>query len=222
MGGADNTLKGLGSLVVGTLNDCGAVSGSDYCVIGGNGNTVERDYAACFGLSNSVSFGYGLTAGRNNTSSADYQLTSGRSVSNDIKYAQAHGFATDDTLGKAQSIVYPLTASTTNATPTNMSSIAQGVLGPAQVEDTMVTFKAVVTATDGTDAAVFDVEFGFLRASAATTTIYNTSTTKGASAGASSWAASFGGQTDGRIVATGEAAKNITWYADVRYIVTPI
>ena len=222
MSGSDNTLKGLGSSVVGVLNTAGSTNGCNYSFIAGNSNSVERNYSAVFGLSNTVTFGYGLTVGRNNESSSDYQANSGRSSLNEIKYGRAHGFANGDTNGSAQSIEYPLTTSSTSATPVNMSSIAQGVFGPSLIEDSMITAKATVTGTDGTDAAVFEIGFSFLRSSASTTIIYNTASTKGASAGASTWAAVFGGQTDCRVAVTGEAAKNITWYADVKYVITPI
>jgi len=222
MAGADNNLKGFGSVTMGLQNQVGQSLGSDYCYVGGNGNTVERNYSSVFGFQNNVIREYGLTAGRSNESNGSYQLTTGRAALNDINYAVAHGFSQGDDLGKAQKVNYQLDRTTTDGTTQNMSSISQGLLGPSLVEDSMVTYSGTVRATDGIDMAVFDVEFAFLRSNSVTTIMYNNATTKGSSAGAGSWSSAFGGQNDGRLTVTGEASKSITWYADIEYLITPL
>lgn len=220
-GGADNTLRGNGTIVGGQQNSVGQTTGSDYSVVLGLGNTVDRSYNFAAGFQNTLVREYSSVTGRGNLNQSLYSRSAGRSALNPLSYCDAYGYGTDNTQGVAGRLRYPLVRTTTDATPGNLASIQHGSVGPAAVANTSVVVKATVRGTSGTDMAVFEIKFAFIRTTA-TTVCYNTSTTLGATAGATAWSAAFSGQHDCRISVTGEAGKTINWAADVEYMVMPL
>lgn len=220
--GNDNKVKGVGSLVAGGFNEVGEKSGANIAAVFGGSNIVDGDGNACFGFNNNVRFNYSLMCGRENKGTANYQSTGGRKAVNALNFARAHGFGVDGQGdGTAQSINYQLTKKTTNDLVANMASISQGILGPEVAEGAVSTYKGIINATDGTDVAIIEVEFAYIR-NGVGKVLYNNSTIKHATTGASAWSATFGGQYDGRLSVTGEQDKIITWYANIDYIATPI
>jgi hypothetical protein len=221
VGGTDNNTKGNGLSVFGILNSVGQTTASDYVYVSGQSNTVNRSYSFTHGLSNVSSRDYSFTVGRSNTTNADYTVAKGRGAIVGIAFSDTFGFDTGSAAGSNQRDRYPLQVTTTNATATNMVTVIQGSVGDVMPDGTVCAASATVIATDGTDTAVFELK-ACIRRSGTTSVVYNTSTKIGNTAGAATWAATFGGQNDRRIVVTGEAAKTIKWTADVTLVTTKL
>lgn len=220
-GGTDNKTRGNGLAVFGILNQVGQTTASDYVFVSGQGNTVNRVYSFTHGLSNVSSRDYTFTVGRSNTTNADYTVAKGRGAIVGIAFSDTFGFDTGSAAGSNQRDRYPLQVTTTNATATNMVTVIQGSVGDVMPDGTVCAASATVIATDGTDTAVFELK-ACIRRNAGTAVVYNLSNKIGNTAGAATWAATFGGQNDRRITVTGEAGKTIKWTADVTLVTTKL
>lgn len=205
--GISNTASGYRSVSIGVLNS--STSSTSYCF--GNGNTANRAGAVAIGTSC--------------TSAGDGAVAIGNSVNTFLQHNRiSFSSGSIGPSGDIQKSFYILKGRTTNATPKTLTSDNGGVTTASIMvlqNNNVIRFKGSIVGkqTGTTNIAVWDIDGVIVRganAAATTLTISNVNLVTNAS----SWGTptltadtTLGGLT---INATGLAATNIQWIADVQ------
>lgn len=227
-GGQSNTASGTNDVVAGGTGNTTASGNFGQAVLGGYSNQANGNYAAVLGgLSNIASGTYSAViggqaseaTGSNSVSSGHFSTTRG------LSGAVAHASGRFAVIGDAQRSIYTLRRATTDATPTQLSADGSAPSAATRIvlpNNSTYSFQGQLSArSSGGDAAAWrftgTIERG---ASAATTALVGTPTITdtNAEAGASTWAIAISADTTNGaliITATGAAATNIRWVAQV-------
>lgn len=240
LSGTENRIDSAatGAIVVGGLGNRARAS---YCFLAGTTNECYTSYGFAFGLSNrsgnthafavgNVNFAdgaYSYAFGEQGRANTDYSWTTGNFASSHTcigKEARATGRFS--VVGDAQRGNFVLRTSTTDATPTAISTngaTADNTNTIVLRDDTAYAFRGQIIARQNTTGDTSAIEFkGVIKrgsGSGATALVGTvTQASLGANAGASSWAVAFTASTalgGLAITVTGEASKTIRWVATV-------
>jgi hypothetical protein len=208
-GGSGNVIRCTvqGAILGGSSNTIGSSTTVDYglygAILGGLqnyiGNGIYSPYAAVLGgVNNTVNSTNGIACGRDSVVTNSGQFTQG-----------GQAFAT---AGDAQTSVFVLKVSTTNATATTMTSMGATPVVPL---DTTWAFRCLISARNtGSDveSAAYDVTGCVSRAAGGTMRIVGTPTVTTLAEDVAAWAVAVavGGSTL-QFNVTGEAGKTIRW-----------
>jgi hypothetical protein len=235
-GGSGNIVTGESATTPGGGSN--TVSGAFGATSGGFGNTASGDYSFAAGRSNTASASYSVATGYSNTSSGTSSFTTGllnaansyggiaigaQSSTRGVGYAFVQAASALATVGDAQVGRYVFRAQTSSATPTKLMTDTTGSLQQVTLpNNSTYSFMGQVSArSSGGDSAAWrftgTIERG---ANAAATALIGTPTITdtNAEAGAAAWTISITADTTNgaiSITATGAAATNIRWVAQV-------
>lgn len=221
-GGANGTASANYATVPGGLSNTASATGA---FAAGQIATASAATAVALGESVTASGAASFAHGKSTTASGDYSESGGlSSTTRALVGAYAYSSGTPGTLGGSQYLRFHQRLTTTNATPTSVSSdgsTPSSSTGMVLPNYSVCAFHTLVSGYNfsGTLAASFELKGSVKRnATAGTTTILGsvTSTALGADAGASAWAATaIANTTLGslEIQVTGAAATSINWTA---------
>lgn len=197
------------------------VSGS-YSFAAGANNTVSAGSAVAIGTGNSVSGNGAFAAGVENTASgAQSTALGGRALARINQQVAMGARIFDPGVGKSQYNIFIAGATTTNATPTVLTSLDAAQITLQNNSAMRFNILVIANVTGGGNTSGWELKGVIKRgANAASTALVGTVTTTlvGQNAGASGWAiaatanTSTGGLT---ITATGQAGTTIRWVATV-------
>lgn len=230
-GGDSNTANNQYSVVCGGQSN--TASGQHSAVTNGSGNTAAGQHSFIGGgnsnsITGAAATSAGIVGGTDNTATGSGSFIGGstRAIDRGLAYGVIHAAGRFTADGDAQSARFVHRRSTTDATPTPLSSN-----GSAPASTTVLvmpnasayTFVARVVgrANASGDCATFEIKGAIKRgANAAATAIVGTvtATSLGADAGASAWAATAVADTTLgalTIQVTGAAATTIKWVASI-------
>lgn len=220
-GGSGNTATGQASCVGGgATNDVsqqgGVIAGGEVNTINGSG---KRWGTITGGRENTVSAeGAVITGGRGNTVSSDFGQASGRDAVSEKSGQDAFANQSFATAGDAQTSRLIMKATTTDATPTNVTDL-NGSSGMPSKVDTAIGYRIRIVAhrTDAQgDNAVIILEGLAHRGGSGSWAIVALADQIAASSGATGWSARiFDDSGTLRVEVTGEASKNIQWVAHI-------
>lgn len=202
--GYQNKASGPWSFAAGGLNNIASQSAS---IAMGNGNTASGERSFSLGASNTAS-GYSSFAHGSNSKAAH-------------RGKKAFASGQFSAVGDAQGGQFILRVSTTDATPTVLSTDNGSSLSTAQIiaaSDTCITFDGTITAMqNGAQSyASWRIE-GLLVNDGGTTTLANSAIT--VIQNSSSWGMALSADNTNNalsITGTGEASHNIRWVANIR------
>ena len=194
---------------------------SQYSFAFGSGNTASGQYSFAFGASITASGYCSFAAGQENTASGFYSSAFGVYALARLTSQFALSCQVFNALGKCQYNIFPLGASTTDATPKTLT--ADGSNGITLQNNSAMRFNIMVIAnvTGGGNTSGWEIKGVIKRgANAASTALVGlvTTTLIAQDVGASGWAiAATANTTTGglTITATGQASTTIRWTATV-------
>lgn len=225
-GGSTNVASGTASFAVGDSN----TASNTGCVAMGVSNTASTSTGAAAIGANSTASGYAAMAlGRNAIANADFSIATGYFATvRGIIGAHVHASDRFAAQGDAQIGRYVLRRSTSDATPSSLSSAGAAPTSTTTMvlpDNSVYDFVAYVVARNGTTAgASYKIEGTIKRNSGVgTAALIGTPavTSKGVDSGASTWVvAAVANTTLGSldIQVTGAAATTIKWVARVETV----
>lgn len=219
-GGTGNSATNTSSTVAGGSGNL--ASGNGAAAGGGYSNTASGSASTCGGGESNTSSGAHSTVvgGRSNTASGDYSMASGYlSTTRGLRGARAHGSSSLGNFGDVQNLDMAIGNSTTNATPTVLTSSVSSAGTTNQYilpnnGAATITGKVVARSSTG-DVASWTFSAAIKRGANAASTAMVAACTPvqvAADAGASTWALTVDADTTNgglRVTFTGAAATNI-------------
>lgn len=215
-----NVASGDWSVVTGGSQN--TASGGNSSVLGGGNCSATSSFATCLGGAGNTASGFGSTnlGGNGNVANATYALAGGFSATNRSIPSFSYAAGSASVNGDAQTEIFVLRNTTTDATATALTIGATAASTTNQVilpNNSAYLFKATVISnvTGGGNTSAWKLEGAIKRgANAASTTIVGlvTTTLLAQDAGAATWAiAATADTTNGglRITFTGQASTTI-------------
>lgn len=229
IGGSGSTTSGNGSFVGGGAT---ATASANYAVTLGGSSPVASGIASFIGsgYSNTASASFSsVVGGRDNLADGDHSSISGgnKATTRSTFGAEARASGQFSSQGDAQRRRFMLRCATTSATPAVLSADGSTATSTTQItlpNNSTYLFTANIVSRSGADQAAWCVTGLVTRgANAAATAIVGTPTITAiaSSAGASGWGlavtvdTTLGGL---KLTATGVAATNIKWVADIETV----